>query len=574
MNTNASTPFDSIKKELNNVKKLPLTLVASLIFFIASFATVIYYICCPSVGFWHSDCTDSLYWANATVESGMIIADNYRYAAILPFSANLWMIPIIKVLGFTVKAQIISMVIFAVLYTLSQIWVFRSLKLTWPLTLTATGTMLMVLSSSTKMREIMWEHVIYYSLAILLFNCLLALFLNTIHAWDKYKRTQSGAHWVFTIIFTLLLCLLSLGASTNGFSIIIMTTAPVFIGIAAEMMFERKKDLFSSENSVSIFAAISIPIFTVIGLKVLGILKGDIEADYTNYYSKFAPIKNWTDNLFKFPSHFLTLIGFTDDTAELAAKEGIFNLITLCVFIVLTVTPIIALFFYNKFKHRETKIAILSYLALFGMIMLVFICGNISNVNWRITPIVGVSMIPLFAIINELFEYHRDCKNNCEEKKGNTSSVPFRLAVVLVMLFTIFSFKNYKEISEFPADYGRDNTVHQLTNVLKENGLEYGFATFWRSQAITLLSDNTVKCREILATTYGGAKTDYYQSSYDWYDPQEGVEEYFVLLSEDEYNKVKGHPNWISWTENQLVKTIEYNNFHIFVFNGYLEGIK
>ncbi len=569
---NESRISDTIKKELVNLKKLPLSLVASLILFVASFATVIYYICCPSVGFWHSDCTDSLYWANATVESGMVIADNYRYAAILPFSSNVWMIPLIKMFGFTVKTQIISMVIFAVLYAASQIWVFRSLKLTWPLTFTATGIMLMVLSSSTKMREIMWEHVIYYSIAILLFNCLLALFLNVIHTWEKYQKNPRAIYVILSAVFTILLCILSLGASTNGFSIIIMTTAPVFLGIAAEMMLEGKKKLLSYEGTARGIIAICIPVFTVMGLKLLDNLKGGIEADYTNYYSKFAPIKNWTDNLFKFPSHFLTLIGFTDDSAELAAKEGITNLIALCVFIVLTLTPILALFFYNKFKHRETKIALLSYLALFGLIMLVFICGNISNVNWRITPIVGISMVPLFAIVNELFEYHRDTHK--ESEKSNASSVPFRLAVVIVMLFTVFSFKNYKEITEFPADFGRDNTVHQLTNVLKENGLEYGFATFWRSQAITLLSDNTVKCREILATAADGAKTDYYQSSYDWYEPQEGVEEYFVLLSEDEYNKVRNHPNWISWTENQLIKTIEYNYFYIFVFDGYIEGIK
>lgn len=569
-----SNIFSNLKKELDTARKLPLTLIGSLAFFIASFSLVIYYICCPSVGFWHSDCTDSLYWANATVESGMIIADNYRYAAILPFSANLWMIPIIKMFGFTVKSQIISMVIFAVLYVLSQIWLFRSLKMTWPLTLTATGIMLMVLSSSTKMREIMWEHVIYYSLAILVFNCLLALFLNAVHAWEKYRDSGRDRYMVLALLFTVILALLSLGTSTNGFSIIIMTTAPVFIGIAAEMMFENKKKLLTDENSGRIFAAACIPVFTVVGLKVLDILKGDIEADYTNYYSKFAPIKNWTENLFKFPSHFLTLIGFTDDTAELAEKAGINNLIALCIFIVLTLTPFIALLFYNKFKFRETRVAILSYLALFGMIMLVFVCGNISNVNWRITPIVGISMIPLFAIVNELFEYYRDNKKECDEKKCVKSSVPFRLAVVIILLFTVFSFKNYKEISEFPADYGRDNTVHQLTNVLKENGLEYGFATFWRSQAITLLSDNEIKCREILTTTYDGAKTDYYQSSYDWYDPQEGVEEYFVLLSEDEYNKVKNHPNWISWTENQLIRKIEYNYFLIFVFDGYIEGIK
>ena len=87
----------------------------------AGTALAIYYILGPGEGYFHADCTDSLYWANASVESGSVFDETFRYAALLPFSGSAWMIPLIKIFGFGITAHNIAMVIFAVIFS-AAVW--------------------------------------------------------------------------------------------------------------------------------------------------------------------------------------------------------------------------------------------------------------------------------------------------------------------------------------------------------------------------------------------------------------------------------------------------------------------
>ncbi len=546
----------------------------SLTVLIATFAAVIYYICGPSRGYFHADCTDSLYWANASVESGKLIADNFRYAAILPFSANVWMIPLIMIFGVSMKTQIISMVIFAVLYIASQIWAFRSLKFSWSLSFIASSIMLMILSSSVKMREIMWEHVIYYSLSIVFFNCLLALSLRLFRAWDKHRIRWDAKSRVAVIIYAVLLSLVCIPISTNGLPVIIMTTFPIWAGILGELFFSSREKLFSTKNSAKLFAIGIIPSSTVVGYVILQIIKGNVIADYTNTYSRFASSGSWSNNLLKFPAHFATLIGFNDDLVDFLSVDGIRNLFVICTFAVIVLAPIVALFFYKKLRKSETKIALLAHTALFAAIMFIFVFGNISGVNWRLVPLVATSAISTLCIINEFLCYRKEMAKEKDSQKS-ASRLPVRTVAIMLVILCVFSLFNFVDIVRMPADYGQNNIHHLLARKLEDNGLEYGYATFWNSQAITLLSDSKVKCREILATSEDGAKTDYYQSSFDWYEPQENVNTYFVLLSDKEYSRVFTNSTWRKWEAEQLKEKItDIPGYTIFVFDGYLEGIK
>ena len=80
-----------------------------------------------------------------------------------------------------------------------------------------------------------------------------------------------------------------------------------------------------------------------------------------------------------------------------------------------------------------------------------------------------------------------------------------------------------------PADYGRDNDLHRVAEKLEELDLKYGYAEFWKSQAITVLSDSKVKVRNIQIVN-GTIKKYEYQSEYTWFDDQPDYE--FSLLEE------------------------------------------
>ncbi|MBQ8448612.1 MAG: hypothetical protein IJX27_06760 [Clostridia bacterium] len=88
----------------------------SALFAIAALAAVIYYIICPAQGYFHSDCTDSLYWAEAAAESGKVFNPDFFYAGLLPFSAQLWLVPLIHIFGVTMAVHTAGMVIFALLF--------------------------------------------------------------------------------------------------------------------------------------------------------------------------------------------------------------------------------------------------------------------------------------------------------------------------------------------------------------------------------------------------------------------------------------------------------------------------
>ena len=92
---------------------------------ILAVSAAVYYILGPAEGYFHADCSDSLYWANASLESGSVFDKTYNYAALLPFSANLWMTPLIAAFGFGMTAQNIGMIIFVLVFCASLIYFCR-----------------------------------------------------------------------------------------------------------------------------------------------------------------------------------------------------------------------------------------------------------------------------------------------------------------------------------------------------------------------------------------------------------------------------------------------------------------
>jgi drug/metabolite transporter (DMT)-like permease len=98
------------------VPKSALQMTLGGIFLAAAVAVLIYYIQGPSLGVIHSDCTDSLLWSQVMLDSGHILSEDFRYAAILPFGSSLWTVPILAICGYSVTAYILSMSVFAVLF--------------------------------------------------------------------------------------------------------------------------------------------------------------------------------------------------------------------------------------------------------------------------------------------------------------------------------------------------------------------------------------------------------------------------------------------------------------------------
>lgn len=527
--------------------KIPL--VISLTFALLSVYQIIYYILGPAEGYFHADCTDSIYWAQASVDGGAVFNPDFFYAALLPFGASLWLIPLIHIFGVTMTAHNIGMVIFALLFFASIIFFCRSMGWKWEYSLISAGAIMLMLSSSDKMREIMWGHVIYYSLGLLILFTGAALFFRMS---KNFRAGKTRRAWIYAAVFFLFMLL----AATNGFQCIAIYTLPMLAAMVAEMIFNSKEKLISRHNAHSLLGVALLAFATLFGLALLSVLKGDIVAGYAEAYSMLDDVSSWVDNLLKFPESYFSLFGISiADGAAVGTEETIFNLIKLASSLIVLFLPLVLFFCYKKIEDKETKMVAWIHFVVSAVILFGFICGRLSAGNWRLLPMIGTGILASLAAIRFMF-------------RTRENAFSWRRVGALLAVFPILcSLVNYKAIGDMPKDYGRDNALHQLAEFLEEKELNYGYAEFWTAQATTLISDSNVKVRGVTISRQDGVDPYLYQSNRNWYDDQEGVEKYFLVLSAHEYNNLYYTEEWKIITANHLVEQYDCAGYLVYVFD-------
>lgn len=561
---------------------------------ILSLAAAIYYILGPAEGYLHADCSDSLYWAQAAYESGQVFDPTYRYAALLPFSAQLWMTPLVAVFGFTMTAQNIGMIIFVLVFAASLFYFCYRAEMSLGWCTLSVGITLLVLCSSDKLREIMLGHVIYYSLGLVLFFLIAGLSLAVSKHGTALLQTDSRERYPYARVgFWIslgILIFVSAGAATNGSQVLVLSTLPALGGVAAERFFSGRQRLISRANAGAFIAILGVIAGTLTGTVVLKLLTADsISADkYTGAYSVFQSSAKWLDSLHKFFQSYFELLGITvSDGAALISAASLGIMLRIALAVLLLALPFVMLLLYRKLCYRGTRVMLWGHVILSAGLMFGFICGKLSNANWRLTPMIGSGVLLAVFAARELSHAGRARLLAAGEVKATPSDdlapehcpaepddvalgrVELRSGLLLACFLCLAALVSFGEIVKMPADYGRTNELHQLSDYLEENDLEYGYATFWRSNAITLISDSKVRVREVLASSSLGIVTDYYQSSTRWYDENEHerYDKYFVLLSFSEYSAVSDTDMWQELTARALIDELEYEGYYIFVFS-------
>ena len=484
--------------------------------FALSLGILLYYIIGPSEGFFHSDCADSILWANATLESGKILSEDFYYAALLPFGSGIWMVPAVAVFGLSMQAQIFSMCVFAVLFCAVLTFFFRSMRWDWKWTAAAVFSVSLVLSGSEKLREIMWEHTIYYSLGIFLLFLLLGLLFRVLNSsCEKGKKTKF-------IVWSILLFAVSIGCGTDSFQILALTAVPAIGGLLLYAFFDGERSLFSEENKVKYYAVGLMIAGALVGILLLLIWMnfGEISAGYENAYSDWSASSTWKENAGKFFDQYLSLIGVEVERAPFLSLYSILTFVRLCGALLLLILPIILLCRYTKIKDKYTKIALLAHWILTAVILFGYICGMLSAAEWRLTPLVGSAAVTAFLCIR-----HFVLENGMVGK---------RIGILFLAVILAFSLVNFLTVAKIPADYGRDDPIYEVIEALEARGLDYGYASFWNAGRMTLLSDGNILVRNINIDA-SGITPNRYQSAESWYEDIEGQESYFLLLTSDEY---------------------------------------
>ena len=543
--------------------KVAYALIATLPLFAALYLAF-YYIYGPGEGFFHSDCTDTMYWANAALEGNGIFDPQYNYAALLPFSTVWIMQPLIKLFGFGMTAHNLGMAIFAVLFAGGIYFCARSAKFSHLWSSTAVFAVFMILSCSDKLCEMMWGHTIYYSLGLVLMFYLLGLGMRFCDAIEEGKTVSA-------IVWGTLLLGISIGSSTNGMQIVVLTVLPAAAAFAAERLLSAKDGLVTKKTIPALASAVVIAAGTLGGIMLLKVITNDgaIRAGYAAGYSGWSAVSNWLSNAQKFVNHYFTLLGVNmAQNAPLFDAESMKYFFRIAVGIILLVMPVVILCLYGKIKSRGVRLMLWAHFVLTAVVIFGYICGELSAANWRLMPIIGSSAMLTVCALRDLVSDLGlfEVKENC-----GAAVVLSRISGLVLAVVILSSLVFADEVKALDPEYGRDNTNHRLAEFLVEEGLEYGYATFWYSQAITLLSDSEVRVRNMDVDDRKGVIGRHYQSSLNWYNDQEGVGEYFVILSATEYRSVFTTKSWQQWMDECYLRHYESPNdaegFQIYVFS-------
>ena len=441
---------------------------------IAALYLALYYIYGPGEGYFHSDCTDTLYWANAAIEGNGIFDDQYNYAALLPFSTVWIMQPLIKIFGFGMKAHNLGMAIFALIFAGSIYFCARSAKMSHLWSSTSVFAVFMLLSCSDKLREMMWGHTIYYSLGLVLLFFLIGFGLKLIDALENRK-------WIAAGIWGALLFGISAGSATDGMQIIVLTVLPAVAAFAAERIFAGNDALISKRTAPSFISAAVIGAGTLLGMKILTVITrdGEIRAGYTAGYSGWSEVSSWLPNAQKFVNHYFSLLGVNmKQNAPLFDGESLPYFFRIAVGIILLVAPVVILCLYGKLKSRGVKVMVWAHFVLTAVVMFGYICGELSAANWRLTPILGssalltlcglrdlVSDIDFISIdVIEMFHKPTDPDDELYDETSFTtpekvsfegssaSTIISRISAFVLALTLLSSYVFAKEIDELPAD--------------------------------------------------------------------------------------------------------------------------
>ncbi len=591
-------------------------LVLTLLILSVGVGAVLYYIIGPSQYYMTGDSTDSLRWAQASFESGKLVSPDFSYAAVLPFGGNLIFLPFIAVFGYSVAAQLAGLVLFTLIFILALWYMATGIGLKSTSAAGLITITLMIMSSSAKLREIMWEHIFYYNLGILFF-CLgvglvsrilrdksavmaersskkltlsvwLAFIAATVAALilASYALDSVVAFFVVLAILIVIavgliifaavakldvaglidwtrlvaLAVFSMLAATNGLQTLVCFALPILAGIFAARLFDAETPILAKKNLCALGVLATLGVATLVGVALTERATGGVTAGYQEAYSSWSAMSAWTNNFLGFFNNWFSLLGVSVTAGSpLMSGESIINILRIFGALILLVAPVVLLFFWKKLSSQGVRIALIGHFCVSAFIIFAVTFGKLGGANWRLTPMLGTSVILSFVTAVELIRQKQ---------------LAGRVGALLLAVLIILSVPAAIEIENMEDDTGNNVAWHMASDVLIERGLRYGYANFWFAETLSMLSDGRLEVANIREGTPSPEKYNYQLPSDAFDDREDDEAGYFLLLTEGENDSMESWLSEQNFKDYFEIPTVGYNLrghrgdiFYVYVFS-------
>lgn len=529
-----------------------------------------YYTLFASRGTFHSDTTDTIMWAQASYDAGTLFNPDFSYACLLPFGTSLIMTLLMPFTGVSMTTHVLGMCIFFLLFTGSLIWMLRQMGWKSGWIAVAVSSVLMICSGSTKLREIFWGHTIYYSLGVLFLFVGLGLLFHRMNQSEQLENSEnlkklknsensenpensgnpeksgkSRKSLIFMILDSVLIFVWFILTCMDQTIAVTIFAVPVILAVFCERFLDQNIKLRSFRNLDTLLLVILMSAGMCIGYLLTNHLAGEITAGYQEAYSAYSGMDSWMNNLLKFPTAWVSLLGATAVEGDpLLSVESVQSLLVIVMGIILLILPIAGLCCYSRIEDQKLRILILAYWFMTGLILLGYVVGKLSVANWRLSPIVAMSALVSVAFV----------------RWACTQISLKRLVILLSIPIYVVAILNANVIAGMPMDNTSENRLYLLAEKLEALELSYGYATFWNANGLTVVSDSRIQCRDV-EIDENGLYERYYQTNLNWYKDQPGQENYFILLSDLEASQImNGNPEIYQKPHRTEDVTIRANN--------------
>ena len=272
-------------------------------------------------------------------------------------------------------------------------------------------------------------------------------------------------------------------------------------------------------------------------------LAGADGASFASYHDVF------TQNLPRVIEGFLSLIADESIGVKFASPAGLLYALKLCFGITLFSTPfyLLATRFRGAFgaltateKYLVVYFAAMAAISLFSVLMLATTVNSTAAARYMMLAI-------FFGIFVSAILIERLAINN--------ANWALFLVIAPLCLANISSLNG-------PLLHPSVSEKQQLVQLLKENKLERGFATYWNADVLTVLSNYQVMVAHIEGER---PLPSLFMSSKEFYKPV-GVSQNFLLLDDAEVPKFDFES--VKKAMGQPVRTLKLGHYQIFVYDG------
>lgn len=503
-------------------------------------------VCLVFVGgatFFHSDSASVNLLIRERVQSGAFFPPEWYYTnGNIPLIwLETFMMPLMNIVTDQVMLRSISVFMWLILFAVCVIWMHKSVFQNngWLLSLP-------LLFCGISMQYLdMFVFQAAYTLTVLLLVLGLTLFTKGINA------DCSIANRGYFIGF----CFFLLYAAAHGMRLVAYVSLPF---IAAVVLYYIIEHFYDGLDKVK--ATIKSPllligllvILTIGGLVmyyvILGRTRMSAGASTPNYIS-INSIADLQNNLFVLMQSLATWCGFEQEVPFYSFR-GILNVLKLCMGAAIWfIGPVLYLkdYFQLTFQRKLVGLFFLVHTAI-NLYMMIFCRGLLTNTgDGRYLFTTQVLAMILLADVCLRYFIKTACLARCLVMLCMTVGV---LSSGIIATYT------YCKPQAVTAQY-------DLPKFLVEQGLHYGYASFWNAGKNQVLSNHEVEIVSVLIAP-DGILPYRWLSAEHWYDPHNYTGETFLMLTQEESaqfndeNRTKcfGPPS----------RVLEYQNFYIYVY--------